>query len=123
MVFIMGITDGQKELPYDSGGMNICKSCGAYSRYTVFMTYTCLSLFFIPTFKWGKKFYVKASCCGSVFELNEEKGKAIARGEDFRITDADLTIIQRNSRLKRCSSCGYETNEDFEFCPKCGNEF
>ena len=123
MFFIMGITDGQKELPYDSGGMNICKSCGAYSRYTVFMTYTCLSLFFIPTFKWGKKFYVKASCCGSVFELNEEKGKAIARGEDFRITDADLTIIQRNSRLKRCSSCEYETSEDFEFCPKCGNEF
>ena len=105
MFFIMGITDGQKELPYDSGGMNICKSCGAYSRYTVFMTYTCLSLFFIPTFKWGKKYYVKASCCGSVFELNEEKGKAIARGEDVRITDADLTIIQRNSRLKRCSSC------------------
>jgi len=37
MFFIMGITDGQKELNYDSGGINICKSCGAYSRYTVFM--------------------------------------------------------------------------------------
>ena len=44
MFFIMGINDGQKELNYDSGGMNICKSCGAYSRYTVFMTYMCLTL-------------------------------------------------------------------------------
>ena len=62
MFFIMGITDGQKELNYNCGVMNICKSCGAYSNYTVFMTYMCLSLFFIPVFKWGKKYYVKASC-------------------------------------------------------------
>lgn len=26
-------------------------------------------------------------------------------------------------RYKRCSSCGYETQEDFEFCPKCGQRF
>lgn len=30
MVFIMGISDGKKELNYHSGGMNICKFCGAY---------------------------------------------------------------------------------------------
>lgn len=118
----MGINDGQKELNYDSGGMNICISCGAYSRYTVFMTYMCLSLFFIPTFKWGKKYYVKASCCGSVFELSEEKGKAIARGDDVRITDADLTIVRQYNQQKRCRNCGYETTEDFDFCPKCGEK-
>lgn len=118
----MGINDGQKELNYDSGGMNICKSCGAYSRYTVFMTYMCLSLFFIPTFKWGKKYFVKSSCCGSIFELNEEKGKAIARGEDVRITDADLTIVRQYNQQKRCRNCGYETTEDFDFCPKCGEK-
>ena len=118
----MGINDGKKELNYDSGGMNICKSCGSYSRYTVFMTYMCLSLFFIPTFKWGKKYYVKASCCGSIFEFNGEKGKAIARGDDVRITDEDLTIIRKNNRQKRCRNCGFETTEDFDFCPKCGQQ-
>lgn len=123
MFFIMGITDGRKELNYDGNGMNICKSCGAYSSYTVFMTYMCLSLFFIPVFKWGKKYYVKASCCSSIFELNEEKGKAIACGEDVRITDADLSIVRQYSRQKCCKNCGYETAEDFEFCPKCGERF
>ena len=122
MFFIMGINDGKKELNYDSGGMNICKSCGAYSRYTVFVTYMCLSLFFIPTFKWGKKYYVKSSCCGSIFELNEAKGKAIVRGEDVRITDSDLTIFKKNNRMKRCENCGFETMEDFDFCPKCGQQ-
>lgn len=120
MFFIMGISDGQKELNYDNYGMNICKSCGAYSRYTVFMTYMCLSLFFIPTFKWGKKYYVKSSCCNSIFELDEEKGKAIARDENVRITDEDLTIFRKNNRQKRCRNCEFETSEDFDFCPKCG---
>ena len=31
MFFIMGINDGQKELNYDSGGMNICSlACSLY---------------------------------------------------------------------------------------------
>ena len=24
---------------------------------------------------------------------------------------------------KRCRQCGYETTEDFDFCPKCGTRF
>lgn len=123
MFFIMGITDGRKELKYDGGGMNICQCCGAYSSYAVFMTYMCISLFFIPVFKWGKKYYVKTSCCNSVFELNEEKGKAIARGEEVKINDTDLTIVRQYNRKKRCRNCGYETAEDFDFCPKCGEGF
>lgn len=123
MFFIMGITDGDKELNYDSGGMNICKRCGAYSRYIVFMTFMSLSLFFIPTFKWDKKYYVKTSCCGSVFELNEEKGKAIARGENVIIKDEDLKLLRRYNQQKQCKNCGYETTEDFGFCPKCGQRF
>ena len=102
MFFIMGITDGNKELKYDGGGMNICKSCGAYTRYIVYMTYMCLSLFFIPTIKWGKKYYVRTSCCGSVYELNEEKGKMIARGENVNITDSDLTPVSEKKRHKIC---------------------
>ncbi|MCH5255626.1 MAG: zinc-ribbon domain-containing protein, partial [Lachnospiraceae bacterium] len=26
-------------------------------------------------------------------------------------------------RYKRCNNCGFETQEDFEFCPKCGMRF
>ena len=24
---------------------------------------------------------------------------------------------------KKCRQCGYETTEDFDFCPKCGTRF
>ena len=46
MFFICGINQGQKEIPYNK--LVICGSCGGYGRYQVFMTYMCLSLFFIP---------------------------------------------------------------------------
>ena len=118
----MGITDGHKELDYDGGGMNICKSCGAYARYTVFMTYMCLSLFFIPTFKWGRKYYVKTSCCDSLFELNAEKGRAIANGKAVTIEESDITSVMQNGRAKSCRNCGFETREAFEYCPMCGEK-
>jgi rRNA maturation endonuclease Nob1 len=25
--------------------------------------------------------------------------------------------------FKHCNNCGYETSEDFDFCPKCGMKF
>ena len=46
MFFIMGITDGRED--FDFHQMMTCGACGAYGRYQVFMTYTGLSLFFIP---------------------------------------------------------------------------
>ena len=58
MFFIGGITQGTKELIYNAAAM-ICGRCGRYGRYQVFMTYMCLSFFFIPIFKWGRKYYVK----------------------------------------------------------------
>jgi len=156
MFFICGINSGQKELKFNQ--LVICSQCGSYGRYQVFMTYMCLSLFFIPVLKWGKRYYVKMSCCGSVYELNSETGKRIARGENLEIMSSDLTLVQRGSRqdgwqqgqtyqggqgqayqgqgsqgqtyqgqdsgvVKRCGNCGYETTEDFEFCPKCGTRF
>lgn len=119
MFFIFGISEGFKELT--NSKMNICKNCGSYNTYNVFITYMYLSLFFIPIFKWNIKYYVKSSCCNSVFLLNKEKGKAIKNGEDVVITDSDLSIINGYSKAGVCSNCGFETQEEYIFCPKCGN--
>lgn len=48
------------------------------------------------------------------------------------ITRKDLTLVQEGngrydngfgSQVRKCQNCGYETQEDFEFCPKCGTRF
>lgn len=124
MFFIMGISNGRKELNYDSGGMNICKSCGAYCRYRVFCTYMYLSLFFIPIFKWSKQYYAECSSCNICFKLNRDLGKRIEKGEDIYISPDDIeeepTFQTKNIRM--CKKCGYKVQEDFEYCPKCGSK-
>ncbi len=122
MFFIMGISQGNKELNFELGGMNICKKCGSYTTYKVFMTYMYLSIFFIPIFKWNTKYYVESSCCKSIFVLVKEKGKAIKNGEDVIINDEDLTPFKEYNNLKSCNNCGYQTEQDFEYCPRCGNK-
>lgn len=124
MFFMMGITDGRKNLDYNQ--TEICGVCGRYGRFQVFMTYTVLSLFFIPCFKWNRHYYVQTSCCNTLYELDREIGRRIERGEDVRILPEHLQKVG-NGRTgyhyggyKRCPNCGYETTEDFVFCPKCG---
>ena len=122
MFFMMGITDGRKELDYSQ--TEICSVCGCYGRYQVFMTYTVLSLFFIPCFKWNRHYYVRTSCCNTLYELDREVGRRIERGENVRILAEHLQKLGSGRRsytdYKRCLNCGYETTEDFVFCPKCG---
>ena len=122
MFFIMSITGGRKD--FDFNQLITCDSCGRYGRFHVFMLYTVLSLFFIPTFKWNKRYYVQTSCCGTIYELDSEVGKRIAGGEDVRIRPEDLQqVSQGRGFVKRCNNCGYETAEDFDYCPKCGTRF
>lgn len=82
MFFMMGITDGRKDLDFSQ--QMICNVCGRYGRYQGFMTYTVLSLFFIPCFKWNKHYYVTTSCCGSMYELDSEIGKEIECGLQWK---------------------------------------
>ena len=52
------------------------------------MEYTSLSLFFIPVFKWGKKYYVKTSCCGStIFNQPGTWEEKIERNEDVTLEE------------------------------------
>lgn len=192
MVFMMGVYPGQKI--FDFTQTEICKSCHKYGRYEVYMTYMQLLLFFIPCFRWRKEYYVRMTCCGTIYRLDPEVGARIARGEDVTIRDSDLTWAEdqnydpngfesrfhggyhagyddfyqdydyetdfgRDSHAggrhlngsrtgstsgsgsrtgkstgadpaqdgprvsKHCAYCGYETDEDFKYCPKCGRVF
>ena len=126
MFFVFGISQGKKMLDYAK--TVICAQCGGYGRYQVFMTYSYLSLFFIPIIKWNRHYYVQLSCCSTVYELDPEVGKRLGHGEQSDITETDLTLVQAGRRTsgwnrKHCEACGYETEEDFEYCPKCGRKF
>lgn len=119
MFFIFGISSKQKAIDFTQ--TIICPSCESYGRLELFMTYSFASLFFIPIFKWNKKYYIKTSCCGSLYLIENDLGKAIERGEANKINESDMHPISIN-RSWSCSNCSYTIEDNFEYCPKCGEK-
>jgi hypothetical protein len=120
MFFIMGISSKEKKLDFNQ--MTVCSCCGKYGHIEVFMTYMYFSLFFLPLFKWSRRYYVRMTCCGAECEIDSTLGKAIASGEVKELRPENLHFTSSWTGEKRCSFCGYTTTEDFKYCPKCGRE-
>lgn len=115
MFFIMGISQKKKRLDYAQ--MAICANCGRLSQVEVYMVYQYFMFFFIPLFKWGKQYFAVSNCCHSAVELPREIGSRIERGESVTL---EASILSGGIQAKACDSCGFQTVEDFDYCPKCG---
>lgn len=121
MLFIGGISNGEKKLDYVQN--IICPRCGSFGRMEVYMTYMYFSFFFIPIFKWNKKYFVKTTCCNSIYILDNDLGAKISRGDCTSISEHDLELANYNQpSINKCSICGHICDNDFEYCPKCGNK-
>ncbi len=138
MFFIGGVGQGSKLFQYPK--LLACKFCGSQAGCQIVMTYYYFSFFFIPLFKWGKRFFVRMQCCDAVYELAPEVGKAIARGEGTDIRGEDLKLVQDGKqrftissqpaqlgegeeelpKTRRCPVCKYESPGEFRYCPNCG---
>lgn len=121
LIFISAISNGEKQLDYNQ--TMVCSKCGHFGRLNVFMTYMYFSLFFIPLIFWNRKYYVKSTCCNTLYSLSPEIGKKIRRGEQVNISEMDLKPMERGEQTsgRYCPSCGYLSKPDFEYCPKCGS--
>ena len=121
MFFFIAIMPIKKVIPYMFS--SICKNCSKVCNYEIIMTANCLSIFFIPVFKWGKQYFVQTNCCGSLFSLKKEVGDAIYRGENITITDNDISLIDENfGHSDKCPYCGGDITDYFDYCPKCGRK-
>ena len=118
MIFISGISRGEKDL--DQGQILSCPSCGTRARMEVFMTYTRLSLFFIPIIKWGRSYYGRFSCCGALYGIREEVGRGLERGQEHKIASGDLEDLYGQVEENICQACRASFSRDYKFCPYCG---
>ena len=144
MFIVWGTETKRKDYP--SVGPVICPSCGSYGRYNIFKTYTVLTFFFfIPTFRWGTQYYAESTCCGALYALDKEVGKAIASGAPIEVRPENLSLIRggyvqqaqpvqpaqieqptqivKDIELKKCPQCGNETSKEALFCSNCGTKF
>ena len=119
MFFIGGISNKEKKLNYIQS--IACSRCDTFGRMEVYMTYMYFSIFFIPIFKWNKKYFVKNTCCNSIYILDNEIGLKISKGDNVLISQNNLKLVDyKQPTVNRCYNCGYICNEDFQYCPKCG---
>lgn len=122
MFLIFGISQKEKRLVFDQ--LIVCKCCGKYGHADVFMTYTYFMFFFIPLFKWSKRYYIRMRCCGATTEIDKELGKAIEQGTVTEINFDKIHFAhQQENQIKHCNYCGFTSTEaDYEYCPKCGKK-
>lgn len=137
MFFMLGTWPGRKEL-------------GVVDGYTVYMIYESLVIFFIPVFKFGKRYFAEKS--STVYEIDQETGKAIERGDTVSLNFTNSDVVSRNVSLftaagvpdagvsgdrasetsvssntgssggKICMRCGFKTDvKEYTHCPMCGN--
>ena len=74
-------------------------------------------IFFIPVFKFNKKYILKCTTCGSMYKLNKESiGKII---ETEKVTYEDMEEVIYENRV---CECGEKILDGYEYCPKCGRK-
>ena len=119
MFFILGVQQEARELDFDQ--TVICPCCGRFGHLRIVRVCTVLSLFFLPVLRWGRRYEARMGCCGAACPLPEALGRDVERGRVTALNLSDLPFTGRGPR--RCRRCGYETGEDFDFCPRCGTRF
>lgn len=122
---IFGIENRQKEIKTLTN--LCCKNCNCINGAKLIKSFACFHFFFIPIFKWNENYYVICNDCNYTYSISKEKGKAIEKGENIEITYWDLEEVHISSydghyNIKRCTRCNKELENNYEFCPYCGEK-
>lgn len=118
MFFIFGINSGSSSL-----GARICRSfacCGSLGAMAaVTCTYQVFTLFFLPIFRFGKRYFVTCPNCGTVYEMSKQEGHRIEQNPTAEISPEQIYPIQGTGR-KICPKCRSAVDPSARFCPSCG---
>lgn len=97
----------------------VCPVCGAMTMATLVYSYSYFHLFFIPLFRFSKRYTVRLRCCGAVFEATREQFEQMKNGvapEFSSMTRAD----RGGGNGRRCPGCGADVDPRYVYCPFCG---
>ena len=119
MFFLFGIGPTAKQ----SGQLDIgrCPVCGNTHPLAVTEQSSSFSAFFIPLFKFSKRYFATCPGCASVFSAPDWCGKRAAELGTFSVSADQLTLIRRVSP-DRCPNCGAHADSGDSFCRNCGHK-
>ena len=118
MFFIIGITSGTVELGLRlCGSFPCCSTLG--SKAMVTCVYRQFTLFFLPLFRFGKRYFISCPDCGAVYEINREEGRRIEHNPAAEI-NPNLIFRVAGRAAKFCPHCGTQVAPESLYCPHCG---
>jgi len=103
----------------------VCPLCGRFTQAGLIERYTYFHIFFIPTFRWNRHYFVNLRCCGAVYEADAAYAGELKNAEniDFnRLTLVSGGFSGFESRDAVCPNCGRSFEFSFAFCPHCGTK-
>jgi hypothetical protein len=118
---IFGVEQKDKEIK----SFNVvCPDCGKMTQAVLYMSYTYFHMFFIPTFRWNRQYYVKLRCCASVYNVPEDYALKLRESDipDFSRLKKTRGPDAWNSFYATCPSCGKSFERGFSYCPYCGTK-
>lgn len=113
---IFGLDSKQKEMGHLPDLP--CKSC-KHTSIRLIKQYNCFHFFFIPFIKWNQVYIAECDQCHSLYEIPVEKGKAFEKHHQ-NISYWDIKSLKMSSIPNTCPACGKNIEEDFLYCPYCG---
>lgn len=123
---IFGIEEKEKEIK--TFAQVVCPVCGRFSQAVLFKHYTYFHIFFIPTFRWNKHFYIKLRCCGAIYEADAAYAEQLKTADTIDFTRLKLvssgfgTFAGFESADTFCPNCSRSYDSSFAFCPHCGTK-
>lgn len=119
MFFFFAVTDDRRSL-----GFHQCRGFSCCHRFDGSVEVICVSrkfiFFFLPLFRFGKRYFVTCPGCGSVFEISPAEGKRLERSPGAEIDPAALRKVSQGNGERICPGCGARVQSDASFCPYCG---
>ncbi len=121
MIIIFGTSGKRKVIQMDNS--EECPVCSKVGGYSTIIDINYFTLFWIPVFRVSTRYYVVASCCGSVYSINKKLGREIERGRVKSINQKELYLVDSPYVYNReCPSCHKLVDEGYGYCPFCGNK-
>ena len=123
---IFGIEEKENELK--TFPQVVCPLCGRFTQAVLLVHYTYFHIFFIPTFRWNKRYYVKLRCCGAIYEADAAYAEQLKTASDIdftrlkRISSGFSRFADFESPDTVCPNCGRSYDPSFAFCPHCGTK-
>ena len=116
---IFGVESKEKDIK--TFASVVCPDCGRMTAAYLFMRYTYFHIFFIPVFKWNKRYFVRLRCCGALYEAPKEYAQVLKSADTVDFSKLEKVSGGFNeSYYAVCPNCGGRFDKSFPYCPYCG---